>query len=145
MNRRNALKGLAATGLLPFVPGMFRQAQAAEGDVVRFAIGKPAGDLNPHVYQGLWGVQDLMFEPLIGYGRDGKLEPALATSWQLSDDGRVLRLELRRASRFRTARRGMPRRCSGIWSAGSILRITAGSITCASMTASTSSTSTPSR
>ena len=100
MNRRNALKGLAATGLLPFMPGKLRQAQAAEGDVVRFAIAKPAGDLNPHVYQGLWGVQDLMFEPLIVYGRDGKLEPGLASAWQLSEDGRVLRLELRKGVTF---------------------------------------------
>ena len=76
------------------------QAQAAEGDVVRFAIAKPAGDLNPHVYQGLWGVQDLMFEPLIVYGRDGKLEPGLASAWQLSEDGRVLRLELRKGVTF---------------------------------------------
>jgi nickel transport system substrate-binding protein len=100
MNRRDTLKGLAAAGLLPFLPTAIRHAQAAETDVVRFAIAKPAGDLNPHIYKGLWGVQDLMFEPLIVYGEKGKLEPGLATAWQLSDDGRVLRLELRKGVVF---------------------------------------------
>jgi nickel transport system substrate-binding protein len=100
MNRRDALKGLAATGLISFLPAAIRRARAAAGDVVRFAIAKPAGDLNPHVYQGLWGVQDLMFEPLITYGKNGKLEPGLATAWQLSEDGRLLRLELRKGVVF---------------------------------------------
>lgn len=99
-NRRDILKSLAAAGLLPFVPGALGMACAAEGDTVRFAIAKPAGNLNPHVYSGLWGVQDLIFEPLIKYGRNGELEPGLATSWELSEDGRVLRLNLRKGVVF---------------------------------------------
>jgi nickel transport system substrate-binding protein len=94
--RRNVLKAIAAAGFMPLLSKMILPASAAEGDVIRFAIAKPAGDLNPHIYHGLWGVQDLMFEPLIVYGPKGKLQPGLAESWSLSDDGRVLRLELRK-------------------------------------------------
>ncbi len=38
---------------------------------------------------------DLVYETLIETGDDGELEPALATDWQVSDDGRTVTLTLR--------------------------------------------------
>ncbi|MES2433146.1 MAG: ABC transporter substrate-binding protein [Pseudomonadota bacterium] len=100
MKRRSILKGFAAVAATPFLPGYLTHALAAEGDTIRFAIGKPAGDMNPHVYKGLWGAQDLMFEPLITYDKGGELLPGLATKWELSADGRVLKLDLREGVTF---------------------------------------------
>jgi nickel transport system substrate-binding protein len=99
-NRRSFLQTALAVSSSLGIPNALGNAYAAETDVIRFSIGKPAGDLNPHVYNGLWGVQDLMFEPLIGYGRGGKLVPALATSWEIKDGGRLLRLKLREGVTF---------------------------------------------
>ncbi len=100
MKRRSILKGFAAFGAAPFLPASLTQALAAGGDTIRFAIAKPAGDMNPHVYKGLWGAQDLMFEPLITYGPGGALQPGLASEWELSADGKVLKLALREGVTF---------------------------------------------
>lgn len=100
MKRRNLLQGMAAAGLLPLVPGFATRALAAPGDTVRFAIAKPAGDMNPHAYKGLWGAQDLIYEPLVKYGPGGEIQPCLAASWSLSDDGKTLALELQQGVTF---------------------------------------------
>ncbi len=99
-NRRSFLQTALVAGSSLGFPHLAGTAHSAETDVIRFAIGKPAGDLNPHVYNGLWGAQDLMFEPLIGYGRNGQLVPALATSWELKNDGKLLHLKLREGVTF---------------------------------------------
>lgn len=77
MKRRNLLQGMAAAGLLPLVPGFATRALAAPGDTVRFAIAKPAGDMNPHAYKGLWGAQDLIYEPLVNTAPGARFSPAL--------------------------------------------------------------------
>jgi nickel transport system substrate-binding protein len=100
MKRRSFLKALGAAAPLSFVPGVLSRAFAATDDTIRFAIAKPAGDLNPHVYKGLWGVQDLIFEPLIAYGPEGALQPALASAWEVSADGKALALTLREGVTF---------------------------------------------
>ena len=98
--KRTFLKMLAASGAMPFVPGFAATARAADGDTIRFAAAQPGGDLDPHAYNGVWGYQDLMFEPLIGYGQGGTLVPLLAKSWSLDNDGKLLRLELREGVTF---------------------------------------------
>ena len=100
ITRRTVLTSLAAAGLSPFVPVGVRRAAAQEAGVIRFASAKPAGDMNPHVYNGLWGAQDLIFEPLIVYGQGGELQPGLATAWTLSADGLRLDLDLREGVTF---------------------------------------------
>lgn len=100
-SRRQFVLGGLATIALPIIPGSIAVAMADEGaETVRFAIQKPAGDLNPHIYSGLWGVQDLIFEPLVKYGRGGTFEPGLATAWEIEDDGKRLRLRLREGVTF---------------------------------------------
>jgi len=75
-------------------------AQQGSGDVLRIAAAKPAGDLDPHKYRGLWAIQDLLFEPLIRYGHGGKMEPALATDWQIENGGKLFRVSLRKNVTF---------------------------------------------
>jgi len=96
INRRNLLMGMAAGIPASLLPQLISAAHAdTDGGTVRFAIGKPAGNLDPHKYKGLWGAQDLMFEPLVKYGENGEILPGLATSWSIENDGKLLRLQLR--------------------------------------------------
>lgn len=100
-SRRIFLKGMLATpAFLGTFPMFSAVAQSAEGNALTVAIMKPAGDLNPHKYSGLWGVQDLIFEPLIRYGRNGEPLPCLATEWTLEEGGKLFRLNLRQGVTF---------------------------------------------
>lgn len=49
-------------------------------------IGEP-GTLSPLVYWGGFETKTAVFEPLVGVALDGAPGPALAESWQVSDDG----------------------------------------------------------
>ncbi|TIP04559.1 MAG: ABC transporter substrate-binding protein [Mesorhizobium sp.] len=99
LNRRAILMGMAGLPtILASLAPISLHAQA--GGTLRVAAGKAAGDLNPQKYNGLWSVQDLMFEPLVRYGSGGKFEPALATAWQLAQDGKSIRFELRKGVTF---------------------------------------------
>jgi nickel transport system substrate-binding protein len=102
-SRRTFLKGLAVApalfGGLSSTIAAYAQEAKAHGDLI-VAIAKPAGNLDPHKYIGLWAVQDLMFEPLMRYGKNGQIEPALATEWAVEDNGKLLRVKLRQNVTF---------------------------------------------
>lgn len=101
MSRRQFTLGSMTAAALPIIPGTISVSMADTGaETVRFAIQKPAGDLNPHIYSGLWGAQDLIFEPLVKYSQGGTFEPGLATSWEIENDGKLLRLHLRQGVTF---------------------------------------------
>jgi nickel transport system substrate-binding protein len=92
-----------AAGLLAttFLAGIFPDvARAADPNTLKVAIAKAAGDINPHKFTGLFGVQDLIFEPLVKYTHEGKIEPGLATDWKLEEDGHLLKLTLREGVTF---------------------------------------------
>lgn len=97
LNRRFFLKGTAgALGLLAFEASITRAAYAQNGGgVLRVAIAKPAGDLDIMSHYAIWAIQDLVFEPLVVYGKNGVIEPGLATEWQLENEGKRLALTLR--------------------------------------------------
>ncbi len=97
VSRRSFLKYTIAAPAICGLLSAFSLTAFAAGptDTLRVGISKAAGNLDPHKYKGLWGAQDLMFEPLIGYGRNGELFPALATEWTVADDGKKLTLKLR--------------------------------------------------
>lgn len=102
MRRRTFLTGL--TGLVGAAAAstLFQQAVAAEtdGETLRVAISTAPGDLDPHKFKGLYAVQDMVFEPLVTYSYDGKIEPGLAAAWSLEEDGKLLRLTLREGVTF---------------------------------------------
>ncbi len=92
--RRTFLKGII--GVPPFLIGLSPLSLLAQEEgVLRVAASKPAGNLDPQKFSGLWAIQDLMFEPLINYGPGGTYEPALATEWQVENDNKLIRFHLR--------------------------------------------------
>jgi nickel transport system substrate-binding protein len=55
-----------------------------------------AGDINPHLYSpNQMYAQALVYEPLVSFGDSGKIEPCLAVSWAISDDGKAYTFTLR--------------------------------------------------
>lgn len=61
------------------------------------AIGKDIGDLNPHQYNGQMPAQDWVYDGLTAMV-DGKVEPSLAESWDISEDGMTYTFHLRDAT-----------------------------------------------
>lgn len=43
---------------------------------------------------------ELVYDPLVRYGKDGKIEPALAESYDISEDGTVYTFKLRKGVKF---------------------------------------------
>lgn len=97
IKRRAFLQGATGVfGLTLSGTGFPNSVFADEGsDTLRVAIAKPAGDLDLLNHYGIWAIQDLMFEPLVRYGKGGAVEPCLAKEWMLDDDGKKLHLTLR--------------------------------------------------
>ncbi|GGN98321.1 nickel ABC transporter substrate-binding protein [Saccharibacillus kuerlensis] len=59
------------------------------------------GTMNPHTYNpSQLFAQSMLYEPLVSYGKDGKLEPALAESWDISEDGKTYTFKLRQNVKF---------------------------------------------
>jgi nickel transport system substrate-binding protein len=59
------------------------------------AVSKAVGDLNPFKYKAIFDAQTMIFDPLVQYGPDGKILPALAQSWDTSSDGLTVTFHLR--------------------------------------------------
>jgi len=119
VNTRRRAGGTAGSGFGAF---MFRRwlAFAALACVLALAgcggggdtgAGKPGGTLrvagasefaaqDPHDYTGDFILIDMVYEPLVRYGEDGVLKPALATAWRVSDDGLTVTFDLRKGVKF---------------------------------------------
>jgi nickel ABC transporter nickel/metallophore binding protein len=65
------------------------------GGTLRIATGSELAAQDPQDYNGSFALLDMVFEPLVRYGPDGVLKPALATAWKVSDDGLTVRFDLR--------------------------------------------------
>lgn len=52
-------------------------------------------DLNPHLYNGELFAQNLIFESLVKINEEGNVEPWLAESWEVSEDGKEYIFKLR--------------------------------------------------
>ena len=64
-------------------------------DRIEYASMKDVRDINPHLYMGEMAAQAMVFESLVVNMPDGSVKPALAQSWEISDDGRVYTFHLR--------------------------------------------------
>lgn len=59
------------------------------------------GPLNPHMYSpNQMFAQEMVYEPLVRLGDDGRIHPCLAERWEISGDGLVYTFFLRRDARF---------------------------------------------
>ncbi|MGF7008842.1 nickel ABC transporter substrate-binding protein [Aminobacter sp. BE322] len=102
LNRRTFLQGTSGALGLVMAEAAFTKLAYAQGatGTLRVAIAKPAGNLDPQSHFAIWAIQDLMFEPLVKYGKGGKIEPCLATEWKQEDGGKTLQLTLRQGVTF---------------------------------------------
>lgn len=68
----------------------------SEVDSLTLAWGEDFGDVNPHRYNpDQFVIQDMVYEGLVRYGQDGSIEPVLAESWDISQDGKTYTFHLR--------------------------------------------------
>lgn len=96
ISRRALLVGVSVLGGALAFGAVGQNALAAELDgVLRLPLARPAGNLDPQRYVGVFAVQDMIFEPLVEYKRGGKLVPGLAESWTVSEDGKKITFKLR--------------------------------------------------
>lgn len=64
-----------------------------------YASTKDIRDINPHLYSGEMAAQNMVFESLVVNTNTG-IEPALALSWEISEDGKVYTFKLREDVKF---------------------------------------------
>jgi len=64
------------------------------------ASGRALGPGNPHAYDSSMVLLDLVYEPLVRYSVDGAIAPALAESWEISEDGLTWTFRLRQGVTF---------------------------------------------
>lgn len=60
-----------------------------------YAHATDIGDLNPHLYSSEIFAQNLIYEGLVKVGETGEIEPWLAQSWAISEDGKTYTFKLR--------------------------------------------------
>lgn len=59
------------------------------------------GDLNPHMYlPSQFITQDMVYDGLVYYGENGEIKPALAETWNVSEDGLTYTFNLRKGVKF---------------------------------------------
>ncbi|GFK92639.1 Nickel-binding periplasmic protein [Fundidesulfovibrio magnetotacticus] len=76
------------------------QALAA-GNELRFSWQSNCGPLNPHMYSpNQMYAQNMLYEPLVKYARNGDIVPWLAEKWTVSSDGKTYTFTLRKGVRF---------------------------------------------
>lgn len=80
--------------------GKSTESKAEEG-LLTMSWNKDIGPLNPHLYApNEWFAQAMVYESLVNYGENGKIEPSLAKSWEISEDGKTYTFHLRQGVLF---------------------------------------------
>jgi nickel transport system substrate-binding protein len=75
-----------------------QSTESAEGAEKSMTLSWPRdiGTMNPHVYNPSQLIaQSMIYEPLVSYTEGGELQPHLAESWTISDDGKEYTFTLR--------------------------------------------------
>lgn len=96
------LLAIAVTALviLPSCTQPNSQSETANS-ALTYSWSQDVGPLNPHMYgPSQMFAQDLVYEPLVSYERGGKIQPALAESWEVSPDGKLITFQLREGVSF---------------------------------------------
>ncbi len=80
-------------------------------NILIMARATDATGLDPHTQTAFasFRLLELIYEPLVELDADLNLVPALAESWEFSDDGLTLTFHLRQGVKFQTARTSPPR------------------------------------
>ncbi|MGP7818662.1 nickel ABC transporter substrate-binding protein [Niallia sp. 01092] len=78
-----------------------KQTSKKEKNELTFSWPRDIGEMNPHVYNpSQMFAQSMIYEPLISYKEGGELQPALAESWNISEDGKEYTFHLRQNVKF---------------------------------------------
>ncbi|MBO0997516.1 nickel ABC transporter, nickel/metallophore periplasmic binding protein [Bacillus sp. SD075] len=75
------------------------QSENSKRDEIVYASTKDIRDINPHLYSGEMAAQYMVFESLVLNTEDG-VKPALAESWEISEDGLEYTFHLREGVTF---------------------------------------------
>jgi peptide/nickel transport system substrate-binding protein len=99
LSRAALLAGATLVAIVtPSGPGAAEEPVTPERGTLRVAVAArpgPHSTLTPLVYCGGFQTKTACYEPLVRLGDAGELLPGLASSWTVSDDGRVYTLDLR--------------------------------------------------
>ncbi len=74
-------------------------ADTQNKDEVVFAGFRPIKDYNPHLYSGELWMQEMVYETLVTV-EDSGIEPGLAESWEISEDGQTYTFKIREGITF---------------------------------------------
>lgn len=78
-----------------------KTTQAAAGEIAVAVSGDVGLDrLDAGAYDGSMNVHAMIYDGLVQYGEKGSIEPALAESWDLSEDGKTYTFHLRQGVKF---------------------------------------------
>ncbi|MDN7240993.1 nickel ABC transporter substrate-binding protein [Planococcus sp. N028] len=74
---------------------------AESANSITLSWPRDIGPMNPHVYNPSQLItQSMIYEPLVSYGEGGELQPHLAESWTISEDGLEYTFKLRENVKF---------------------------------------------
>ncbi|MBD2090199.1 nickel ABC transporter, nickel/metallophore periplasmic binding protein [Microcoleus sp. FACHB-1515] len=100
-NLFRALLGFTAALLIVLPSCAQPQDETQTSKQIVFSWAQDVGPLNPHLYgPSQMFAQDLIYEPLVNYGRGGEILPGLAERWEVSADGKLLTFQLRQGVQF---------------------------------------------
>ncbi|WP_338554118.1 nickel ABC transporter substrate-binding protein [Paenibacillus sp. KS-LC4] len=81
--------------------GTADNAAVAAEKAITLSWPRDIGTMNPHTYNpSQLFAQSMIYEPLVSYKAGGKLEPMLAESWTISEDGKEYTFKLRQNVKF---------------------------------------------
>lgn len=75
------------------------EKKASTNEGLNYGSTKDIRDINPHLYNGEMAAQNMVFEGLTK-NENGQVKPALAESWDISEDGKEYTFHLREGVRF---------------------------------------------
>ena len=77
-----------------------KQATSEKNVTVAISGGSTLLNLDTTIAKGDMLPYELMYEPLVKYGKDGAFEPALAEKWEISESGKEYTFHLRKDVKF---------------------------------------------
>ncbi|ANY66180.1 nickel ABC transporter, nickel/metallophore periplasmic binding protein [Paenibacillus sp. BIHB 4019] len=81
--------------------GTTENAAVVTEKAITLSWPRDIGTMNPHTYNpSQLFAQSMIYEPLVSYKAGGKLEPMLAESWTISEDGKEYTFKLRQNVKF---------------------------------------------
>ncbi|SCX35363.1 Nickel-binding periplasmic protein precursor [Agrobacterium rosae] len=93
-------KFLAGTASLAFVSAFPLNAFSETNASLKIAISAETGDLDLLQNVSTLSAYTIVFDALIHYGQNGKLEPGLATKWTVAEDQLSIAFDLREGVTF---------------------------------------------